>query len=186
MVLLDLLAVRKGYELVVAHFDHGIRADSKTDRLMVESLAKKLKLPFIYKEGKLGSKATEETARDRRYDFLKHVRRQHKADGIITAHHLDDALETAVFKAAKGMPEAALTPMHNNTQIIRPLLGISKQELVSYAESRGLPWREDSTNLDLAITRNFIRHRVMPLLPHEFARQFQKLAKQSKSKKSQL
>lgn len=162
VVLLDLLAKRKNYELIVAHFDHGIRKDSAADRKFVASLAAKLGLKFEYQAGKLGPKATEDQARKARYRFLQKVQAKHRTQAIITAHHLDDALETAIFNAGRGATELGLTPLHLNDQLIRPLLGLNKADLLLYARQNKLNWQDDSTNQDLTIARNFIRHKVLP------------------------
>src|SRR5579871_3990732 len=84
VVLLDLLNELNDITLVVAHFDHGIRADSSNDQKFVQELASNLKLEFHAKEGKLGEATSEEKARKARYDFLKGVVSSTKADGLIT------------------------------------------------------------------------------------------------------
>src|SRR3990172_5722177 len=111
VVLLHLL-VQKGqraegrgqskYNFIVAHFDHGIREDSKLDRELVQELAKKYNLPFVYNQGNLGPKASEATARDARYAFLNKVKDSVSAQAIITAHHQDDVLETAIINLLRG------------------------------------------------------------------------------------
>ena len=88
MVLLDVLAQVPGLQLVIAHFEHGVREDSDEDLQLVESAAKHYDLPFIYERGNLGPTASEAVARAARYAFLRRVREQHAADAIVTAHHL--------------------------------------------------------------------------------------------------
>src|SRR5438445_4950610 len=97
VVLLDILAKRDDLELAVAHFDHGIREDSVEDRHFVEGLAKNYGLPFIYEEGSLGPKSSEAEAREARYKFLRQAQKKAGAKAIITAHHQDDLLETAIL-----------------------------------------------------------------------------------------
>ena len=97
MVLLDLLAKQPDIKLIVAHYDHGIRSDSKLDRELVASSAKKYKIPFVYESGNLGPGTSENQARIARYNFLRKVQKESKADAIVTAHHQDDALETAIL-----------------------------------------------------------------------------------------
>jgi tRNA(Ile)-lysidine synthetase-like protein len=87
VALLDILRQQTGLELIVAHFDHGIRKDSCQDRLLVEQLAKRYGLTFVYEEAKLGPRTSEETARRARYAFLNKVMREHQAVAIVTAHH---------------------------------------------------------------------------------------------------
>jgi len=78
-VLLDILSKKPGLDLIVAHFDHGIRDDSKSDAIFVANLAKEYNLPFETKREELGSDVSEEKARDRRYEFLRAVAKKHDA-----------------------------------------------------------------------------------------------------------
>lgn len=161
VALLDLLVrAQPRRNLVVAHFDHGIRPDSIYDRKLVQELAKKHQLPFVYSEGKLGIGASETEARDARYSFLKQTQQASGARAIITAHHQDDALETAVININRGTGRRGITSLADHPHMQRPLLHISKAELRDYAQEQGLVWREDSTNKDTAILRNYIRSKL--------------------------
>ena len=146
------------YEFVVAHFDHGIRADSAEDRKFVQKLAKKYGLEFTYKTEKLGKSASEELARSRRYRFLATAVKKHHAEAIITAHHKDDLLETAVFNLLRGTGRSGLTSLKSTDEIIRPLLNYKKTQIIRYAKDNKLVWREDSTNKTLKYSRNKIRN----------------------------
>lgn len=160
MALLHLLHGMPGLQLIVAHFDHGIRDDSREDRLLVQETAGRYGLPFVYDEGKLG-RASEETARKARYGFLHHVREAAGADAIVTAHHKDDALETAVINMIRGTGRKGLASLQSIDVIKRPLLAYNKQDLLDYARTHKLSWREDSTNADTAYLRNHIRQKVL-------------------------
>ncbi|HVX48099.1 MAG TPA: tRNA lysidine(34) synthetase TilS [Candidatus Saccharimonadales bacterium] len=162
VVLLDVLQSRPGIELVVAHFDHGIRPDSHQDRLFVESLAQKYGLPFEYAEGRLGPGASEAAARRTRYDFLEKVRNYHGANAIVTAHHQDDALETVIINMLRGTGRKGMSSLGSTESLRRPLLRIPKQKIINYAESRGLDWREDSTNQQDIYLRNYVRRHLLP------------------------
>jgi tRNA(Ile)-lysidine synthase len=153
--------------LAVAHFDHGIRADSGEDRKLVQKTAKKYGLPFVYEEGKLGAKVSEAVAREARYDFLDRVKAEYGAAAIITAHHQDDLLETAILNLLRGTGRRGLTSLMDQPGIIRPLLGYTKTEILAYAQERQLQWREDSTNADDAYLRNYVRHQIVPRLGDE-------------------
>lgn len=162
MVLLDLLRRQPGVKLVVAHFDHGIRPYSYMDRELVRTAAKQHRLPFVYHEGKLGPNASEEAARKARYDFLHAVRNASGAQAIITAHHHNDALETAIINLMRGTGRKGLSSLHANELVHRPLLRIPKQVLRAYANDQGLVWREDPTNQDTKYLRNHVRHNILP------------------------
>lgn len=161
MVLLDVLSTQPGLELVVAHFEHGIRPDSDADRQLVERAAEGYKLPFIYERGQLGTHASEARARTARYAFLHRVRQTEKARAIMTAHHQDDLLETAVINMLRGTGRKGLHSLASTGNIIRPFLHITKAVLYEYARAhQAMTWHEDSTNSQDNYLRNYIRHHV--------------------------
>jgi tRNA(Ile)-lysidine synthase len=161
MSLLHALHADSRYELIVAHLDHGIRDDSAADRRLVEQVAQDLGLPFFYEEATLGAHASEAAARQVRYGFLERVRGGQGALAIVTAHHQDDALETAVINMLRGTGRKGLTSLAGRDRVERPLLGISKRDIRAYAQANGLTWREDSTNSDTDYLRNYVRHRLL-------------------------
>ncbi len=164
-VLLHLLAQQGAkYDLVVAHFDHGIRTDSTEDRRLVAKVAYCYGLPCVYREGKLGARASEATARAARYAFLHEVRQASSARAIVTAHHQDDLLETIILNLQRGTGRRGLASLKNTDVIKRPLLYAPKKQLLRYAEREGLSWREDSTNQEETYLRNYIRKNIMPRL----------------------
>lgn len=164
VVLLHLLTRQPDIKLVVAHFDHGIRPDSQQDRLHVQKLANYYGLPFLYDEGHLGSGASEAAARAARYNFLHTSRAAAGADAILTAHHKDDVLETAIINILRGTGRKGLAALKTSYVIQRPLLHVTKAELQRYAKEQGLAWREDSTNYSPEYLRNHIRLRIIPRL----------------------
>jgi tRNA(Ile)-lysidine synthase len=161
LVLLDLLAKKPDLELIVAHFNHGIREDAVLDEKLVIETAKQLNLRIESGRGDLGSKTSEEEARIARYRFLESVRNKHKARAIITAHHQDDLIETALINLIRGTGHRGLVAIAKNTKVIRPLLNIPKIEIVNYAKTNGIKWREDSTNQNVAYLRNYIRQSLV-------------------------
>lgn len=164
MVLLDVLRRQPQVDLVVAHYDHGIRADSDEDRRLVQKAAKKYGLIFEYQQGRLGPETSEAAARDKRYDFLRHIQKKYQAKAIITAHHQDDMLETAILNLLRGTGRKGLSSLTSRPGLIRPLLNCTKHEIYDYARQNKIPWREDSTNADDKYLRNYIRHQIMPRL----------------------
>jgi tRNA(Ile)-lysidine synthetase-like protein len=164
VVLLNLLNKDTNLDLTVAHFDHGIRDDSFIDRELVEKIARKDNLEFVFLEGKLSKKPSENEAREARYEFLYEVLKSTKSKAIITAHHQDDLIETAIFNIFRGTGRKGLASLNSTDKIIRPLLNIPKKNIYEYARSHKLEWREDPTNQDTAISRNHIRHNVIPKL----------------------
>jgi tRNA(Ile)-lysidine synthetase-like protein len=164
MVLLDLLRRQPDLQLVVAHVDHGIRTDAGLDRELVQKTAAARQLPFVYMEARLGPTASEAAAREVRYTFLQQAKQQHGARRIITAHHQDDVLETAVLNLLRGTGRKGLSSLQSSTTIVRPLLTTSKHDIRAYAQQHDIQWREDTTNQDDRYLRNYVRHQVLPRL----------------------
>lgn len=167
VTLLDMLSRLTEHELVVAHFDHGIRTDSAEDARFVEDLAQRYGVAFETEHVDLGPDASEELARRHRYDFLRRVAAKHRAK-IVTAHHADDSLETIAINMKRGTGWRGLAVL--DSDIVRPLLHLSKDEVRAYAHRQKLSWREDSTNSDTRYLRNRIRTLVKQL-PEDEKRQ---------------
>jgi tRNA(Ile)-lysidine synthase len=165
MVLLNLLVKNKdkhGWKIVVAHIDHGIRQDSILDKQLVEATAKQASLMFESVSLGLGEGASEDLARGKRYGFLEELKEKHSASSVITAHHEDDLLETAILNLIRGTGRKGLTSLISNPDRLRPLIKYSKPEIVEFATVQDIKWREDSTNSDTNYLRNYIRLEVMP------------------------
>jgi tRNA(Ile)-lysidine synthase len=186
-VLLDLLASQgNNYSLVVAHYDHGIRPDSKKDRQFVEKLAEKYGLEFYFAEGSLGHEASEALAREKRYQFLRKVKKDTASNAIITAHHRDDLIETAAINIIRGTGRKGLESLKSTPQIKRPLLDLTKDELLDYAARHKLRWHEDATNKDEKYLRNYVRHSVVSQLSEEQKKKLLQSIQSSKTLGSQI
>ncbi len=160
----NLVYDEKPWKLIVAHLDHGMRQDSVEDRRLVQETARRMGLPFVYDEARLGAGVGEAAARTARYDFLHGVRRAAGARAIVTAHHRDDVLETAIINLVRGSGRKGLTSLGNRQHVERPLLRVPKSYIVAYARDQGLTWHEDSTNQNMDYLRNYVRHRLLPRL----------------------
>ena len=162
IVLLDMLTKScTDCRLVVAHFDHGIRSNSSTDADFVKGVAARYGLEFVSGRADLGASASEAAARAARYGFLRSEAAA-RAAALITAHHLDDFLETVVLNFHRGCKRRGLVSLRSTDRLIRPLLRTPKSELVAYAEENRLAWLEDATNLDSRYLRNLVRRDIMP------------------------
>ncbi len=157
VVLLEMLA-KKHKNILVAHFDHGIREDSKEDAIFVRQLAVKYGVKFFTKREELGANASEEKARRARYKFLRELSEKQNAT-IVTAHHLDDVVETIIINMVRGTGWRGLAVL-NAEDIYRPLINFKKQEIINYAKQNNLKWREDSTNSLNVYMRNIVRHKI--------------------------
>lgn len=148
--------------MTVAHFDHGMRRDSAEDRRFVGGLASKYDLPFVYDEGRLGETASEAQARQARYKFLRTVQQAGEAQALVTAHHQDDLLETAILNMLRGTGRRGLTSLQSREDLVRPMLHLTKNQIKDYAQANNLSWCEDPTNQDISYQRNYVRHQIMP------------------------
>ena len=104
-------------------------------------------------------------ARELRYTWFQELAKNHQFDFILTAHHLDDSLETFLIHLTRGSGLEGFTGIPStNGNIIRPLLPFSRAEILEYATENQLEWREDSSNATTKYLRNNIRHQVIPIL----------------------
>lgn len=170
------IAPTAGFTVRVTHLNHCIRGeDAMEDAAFVEAMASKLNLPFI--PGKtdvpaLASKkgiSIEMAAREARIAFFKRAVRKSRSTCVATGHTADDQAETVLLKLARGAGCQGLSAMCPLTDIeglrmIRPMLGTTRTEVMSFLKQRGLEWREDRTNRDDSFLRNRVRHHVLPFL----------------------
>lgn len=165
LYLLDRLRREMPFSLTVAHVNHHLRPDSDADQAHVQEAARRRKLPFRVRSLDTPPKpgdSPEASFRDLRYTALESIRREVGADCIVTAHHGNDQVETVLFRLQSGTGTQGLTGIpERREKVIRPLLSFSRRELELYARDHGVSYREDSTNRDVAIPRNFLRHRVV-------------------------
>lgn len=157
VVLLNVLSMYPNLELIVAHFDHGIRPESGEDSSFVRDLASSYDLPFEIEKAELGAGASEALARNHRYKFLHGVRARHGAKAILTAHHQDDVIETAWINIIRGTKYRGIYALRSRETVLRPFIRITKQQILDYAEQHKLEWREDVTNFQDTYLRNRIR-----------------------------
>ena len=168
VVLLDMVARRRPGPLLVAHFDHGIRPTSAEDAKFVGQLAAQYQLPYISQREALGRSASEATARHHRYAFLHQLAAQYGGT-LMTAHHLDDVVETIALNLQRGTRWRGLAGL-SDPRISRPLIGRTKQQLYAYALAHRLEWIEDETNHSARYTRNRLRS-LLQQVPDQQRRQ---------------
>jgi tRNA(Ile)-lysidine synthase len=168
VALLDLMARTRelhGLDLVVAHAEHGIHPDSARIAEQVRALAAWYGLPFELGCLRLGAAATETSARSARYQWLEEVRIRRGAEAIFTGHHAGDQVETVLMRILAGSGPAGLAGMATvSGKLVRPLLAVSRAELVAYLDGRGLEVWHDPANSDARHLRSWIRSDLLPLL----------------------
>lgn len=168
--------VEAGIEhLAVGHFNHRLRgAESDADAEFVRELARNFDLPFHLGEADVAAEAVgenlEATARKLRYDWLGRTATAIGAVWIATGHTADDQAETVLHRLIRGTGIqgfrgiAADRELALGVRLVRPVLGVTRGDILAYLESLGQTFQTDSSNADSAFTRNRIRHEVLPLL----------------------
>ena len=175
LVLLELRA-ELGIVLSVAHVNHQLRGrESDEDEQFVAEMARKHGLDFHVRAAPLAQphSGIEAAARKLRYDFFQQLTREGQVSKIATAHTMDDQAETVILRMLRGTGIRGLSGIHpriafDQGEVVRPLLGFRHAELEAFLRERGQPWRQDSSNRDLAFLRNRVRHRLLPLINQDF------------------
>lgn len=147
------------HDVTCAFYHHGTE-NSERAYQFVHKFCDERKLPIVtgkLVENKPDNMSWEEFWREQRYDFLS------KCGTVVTAHHLDDCVETYIWSALHGKPKV---PNIIRGNVLRPFLTTPKQELVSWCERKNLYWCEDLSNQDDRYTRNYIRKNLMPHALH--------------------
>ncbi len=155
----------------VAHFNHKLRGEaSQEDEWFVSALAARMDLPFYRAEGRPGEGNLEQEARRDRRGFFRSLIRGGLADRVALAHTRDDQAETVLFRVLRGSGLTGLAGIHPVTGdgLIRPLIGVTRGEVLEFLRVRSIAWREDASNLDLRFARNRIRHLLLPQLASEW------------------
>ncbi|GEL16086.1 tRNA lysidine(34) synthetase TilS [Pediococcus cellicola] len=175
LALLETLPLNRRPKIVIAHVNHKLRAQSTEEQQFLTNYAKQhhLKLEIkVWSVAEHPQTGVENAARQIRYAFFAKMAQKYQAKFLFTAHHADDQAETFLMKLVRGGDLQQLQGIRSrqltrNTQIIRPLLNFSKQELRQFAKQKKISWYEDQTNSDEAFTRNRMRHEIVPRLKAE-------------------
>lgn len=185
VALLHALVQRGSRALTVCHLDHGLRPESAEDARFVSELAAQWQLAFVSvrvdvaAEAKQRRQSLETVARDARYAFFATIARERRISRLFVAHHADDQVETLLFNLFRGAGSAGMGGMRGVAvktlngvalEIVRPLLGVWREEIDRYVARHGLAFREDESNLDPRHTRNRLRHTILPALEASFGR----------------
>lgn len=153
-------------KIIAAHVNHHLRKESDKDQKFVENLHKTItksaKIAELSRKNKAG---IEETGRKIRYKFFQKLAKTHKAKYILAAHHADDNLETIIHNLTRGTTLKGLAGMEElNKNLFRPLLEITKDEIITYLNLRKIPYLTDKSNKDTTYKRNDIRKNIIPHL----------------------
>jgi tRNA(Ile)-lysidine synthase len=179
-----------GIVLSVAHVNHKLRGEeSDEDERFVANLARERGLELHCCDAPISAKSRaaiglgagsgiEAAARELRYEFFRRLVQEGRVNRIATAHTLDDQAETLLLRIFRGTGIRGLAAIHPRIvfeeegrqigEVIRPLLGVRRAEVLEFLRERGRNWREDSSNQDVSFLRNRVRHKLLPLVREEF------------------
>ena len=171
MVLLDLFS-KLDFKIAIAHCNFQLRGSEsdedeefvkiKSEKLKVKSFIKKFDTKIYSEQNKL---SIQQAARELRYNWFEELMITKGYDYVLTAHHLEDSLETFLINFTRGTGIEGLTGIPEvNNKIIRPLLIFSRAAIENYAKENNMQWREDSSNASEKYFRNKIRHQIIPVL----------------------
>jgi tRNA(Ile)-lysidine synthase len=191
MVLLR-LAHAHGLDVCAFHVHHGLSPNADAWRDHCSAAAAELGVPFDWRPVVVakGKSGIEAAARKLRYAALGEMCRAHGVRVLLTAHHLDDQVETVLLQLLRGSGPAGLSGMDaanrapgllgdDSLAVARPLLGVARADLERFAREQGIAWVEDESNADPRYARNALRHQVMPALAAAFPGYQQRIARSS-------
>ncbi|MGL4553653.1 MAG: tRNA lysidine(34) synthetase TilS, partial [Gemmataceae bacterium] len=165
-------------DLVAAHLNHRLRPDADADERFVQHLAASLDIPCVCHALDIRALAAgdniEAAARRERYAWLASVARERGLTRVATGHTASDQAETVLHRLLRGTGLdglrgiAARRPLGDGVELVRPLLGVSRSDVLAYLAEVGQSARHDATNDDTSLTRNRIRHELLPLLARDY------------------
>lgn len=195
VVLLSLLHQARKSKIFVAHLNHNLRgAESLQDENFCRDFCCEREIPFFSERKNIREIAAaqksnlEATARFARQDFFARLCREHNFSGVVFAHHADDQAETIFLRLQRqagwrGLcamsPQTIIKINNESLTIFRPLLKLTRAEILVIAKREKLSWREDSSNQNTNYARNFLRQKLFPLLEMLFPDYRQRLEKLS-------
>lgn len=171
-VVLAYLMHKAGYQIELAHCNFKLRgAEANDDTAFCENFAQLINVPFhvIYFDTKEYAQANklsiQMAARELRYNWFQTLSKEKGFDYIITAHHANDVIETLLINLTRGTGINGLKGIpQQHKNLVRPLLFATKEQILAFAKTHNLKYREDSSNQEVKYKRNFIRHQIMPQL----------------------
>ena len=166
-----ILETKFAKNLVICYFNHNLREEALEEERFLEDLAKEKWFQIEIWDAKIKelkekfykSISLEELARQKRYEFFNAILNIYNSDKILLAHHLDDKIETFFFNLVRGSKISWLVNMKEKSWVIlRPLLGITKAEILEYLDKNALEYKIDKTNFENDFARNKLRNLIIP------------------------
>lgn len=166
MVLLDLMRNYTSAKIIVAHVNHGKRKESLEEEKFINKYCLDNSIPiYVYhiKKEEIKDGNFQEKARAIRYSFFKDIMKKEDAQILLLAHHLNDDIETMIFRLQRGSNLKGFAGINDSVKIeggiiLRPLLKVLKKDIIEYAKENSIKYYEDSSNNTDDYSRNKIRH----------------------------
>src|SRR5882762_2170603 len=180
VVLLHVLKQHPGFNLSAIHVHHGLSPNAGAWAQFCRALCARWGVPLAVRRVKVAKegRGLEAAAREARYRAFKNG----PCDAVALAHNRDDQAETVLMNLLRGTGVRGASGMPSRTRLdgrmlLRPLLEVPRAAILAYAREQGLEWVEDDSNADEALTRNFVRRRLGPLIESRFSRWRESLAR---------
>lgn len=167
-------------KLTITHVNHKVRKEAEDEAKLVKTMSEKWGVPFILHEfnskeyASIAHKSFQEAAREWRYARWQEDMQHNSCSLLATAHHLGDQAETVLYRLIRGSGTAGLAGIYPaKDRIIRPLLSVTKEEIINYCRVEGLPYSIDKSNLEPVYVRNRIRLELLPQLKDNYNERIQ-------------
>lgn len=177
MVLLNILIKYKydnnlNYNIVCAHINHNLRKESEEEEKFITKYCKDNNLLLEKTKFEYDKKFTESLGHQMRYTYFEKIVKKYKAKYLFTAHHGDDLIETILMRIVRGSSLSGYAGFEkiidlSDYKILRPLVYITKNDIISYAKENNIPYVIDKSNFDDKYTRNRFRKYILPKLKEE-------------------
>jgi tRNA(Ile)-lysidine synthase len=171
---LKTLSSQLPFSLSAMHVHHGLSPNADDWLTLCERTCVEENIPFHAEKVNVDLNSglgVEATAREARYQALERVRQDISADAIVTAHHMQDQSETILLQLVRGAGVkglAAMAAWDEGRHLLRPLLHVSKADILQHASNLQCQWVEDKSNTDISYDRNFMRQSVMPVMRERY------------------
>jgi len=161
--ILNKLKSKFNVDIYLAHINYSMHKNSSQSELLCRNIAKKHKYKIFINNIKLEKNNFEHNARNFRYKYFNNLAKKYSIDYILTAHHLNDQIETLYMKNNNNSDWISKIGIRYKTnKLLRPMLNISKSEIINYARNNSIKWVDDLSNYDITFERNYVRNRILP------------------------
>jgi tRNA(Ile)-lysidine synthase len=179
LIALSILSGTHGWSIQAAHINHGLRgpesdADQAFSQSLCDELGIKLDIHEVCSLPTVADLCSEDALREMRYAFLEDLAIKHEVTALLTAHTLDDQVETILFRLIRGTSSFGFQGiqrerrLHSGILLLRPMLRVTRHDVIRFLAAQKMKPRFDSSNLDIKYSRNFIRQTILGPIKDRF------------------